>query len=190
LSRRFANCWPRTTGYAETQEATVLRKVDRGWRFISVVLALALAFLLLWNVVPTNILIQVLNGVFFGTFISIVGAYGPLLLRTFFGDGYYDRTFHYSTSVAMQWTAMLAARATSVWFRVIDESNAINDNIVVAGIAYLSLVAIIWQSLVLTEDEPHDRHVLIGATAAGGVVAVALIILQSYGSALWAMLSP
>jgi hypothetical protein len=177
-------------GYAKAGEATVLRKVDRGWRFVSVLLALALAFLFLWNILPAHILIQILNGVFFGTFVTIIGTYGPLLWRTFFGDGYYDRTFHYSLSVAMQWLVMLTARATSVWFRIVDIGNAVNDNIVVAGIAYLSLVAIIWQGLVLTEGEEHDRHVLIGSTAAGGAVAVALIVLQSYGSVLLSLIAP
>lgn len=159
----------------------MLRKVYNGQRFLALMCVLTALFTLGWYFIPAGFLIIFCNGVFFGSLITITTVYGAVLSRTFLGQGEYDRQFHYGFSIMLQWVVILLSRGISVWYRIIDVPSMYNDNFASALVAFLTFVTIIWQAFVITENEKHDRHVLIWTSLFGGLVAIVLIVLQAYG---------
>lgn len=147
-----------------------------------VILGLAALFAALWTILPPDILVIILNGVFVGSLVTVGASYYKLLRATLRGDTMYDRTRFMTLSIAILWFSVIVSVAASVYARMND---TYSTTFLLSAIGrYLAIVAALMQMRSLDYGwamfHSHDRVMIwastfLGVTVGAGIIAIQLV---------------
>lgn len=150
--------------------------------FLHYALLAACVFFAAAALVPTNVLIIALNGIFIGTMFAISIAYGELMWDAIWGNKRkYDDVRQMVAAIFIGWAAYGISVASSVYLKAIDASG--QALILTAAGRYLAVIAAVMQITAPNLGEPffygRDRKLLWAGVAVGLIVAVVLMLVQA-----------
>lgn len=146
------------------------------------VLAAIVFFGLLVATIPLPLLVIILNGVFIGTMVGVIVAYGPLIWQAVLGLGPYDRVRQMTLGMAACWLAYICTVLISIYVRAAG-GDPIAFLLVVAG-RYVAILAAILQVTAPNFGEGiffgRERKTLLLGISLGLFAALAMIYLQDH----------
>lgn len=149
--------------------------------FTSHIIVGGLGFAVLASTFSLNGLIVMLNGLFAGSIVGLLVAFGPLIWVLLRGKESPSRAQELALGFFSLWIAYILATYVSVWTRSIGEPTA-NPSYVSALSRYIAVYAAVRQ--VTAPDYGlgfiygRDRKILFAALGLGLLVAASLIIIQ------------
>lgn len=149
--------------------------------FTSHVIVGGLGFAVLASTFTLDSLIVMLNGLFVGSIVSLLVAFGPLIWSLFRGKQQATRAQELALGFFALWIAYILTAYVSVWTRSIGEATA-NPSYMSALSRYIAVYAAVRQ--VTAPDYGlgfiygRDRKILLIAMGLGLLVAVGLWIVQ------------
>lgn len=139
-----------------------------------------LGFVGLASIVPVDLLIVLLNGIFMGCVAAIAVAYWPLVMNAVLGVRPYDRVRQMTLGFALCWSAYIISVMLSVYLRSSDAM--FTSSMFTAVSRYVAVIAAVLQ--VTAPDfglglfHGRDRKVLYTGVSVGLAVAVFIVLAQ------------
>ena len=149
--------------------------------FTSHIVVGAIGFGILASTFTLDSLIVMLNGLFAGSLVSLLVAFGPLIWTLFRGKEPTSRAQELALGFFSLWIAYVLTAYVSVWTRSIGEATS-NPSYMSALSRYIAVYAAVRQ--VTAPDYGlgfiygRDRKILIAALALGLLVAIGLWVIQ------------
>jgi hypothetical protein len=149
-------------------------------------LGLAGLFAVLSVTVEISLLIQILNSVFVGIFVSAISPFWHIIVEQFKNANTYEREHQFSLGIWLLWVGALMNRLVSIGARVVQGEKAlVSDTSFTAISIYILIVAGLLQLTAISQLPLHrDRRFLIVSAIVGGFVTVATFIAQAIGTGL------
>lgn len=153
-------------------------------RVVLGVLGSILFFGLLVATIPLPVLVVILNGVFIGTMVGVLVAFGPLIWQAVLGRGPYDRVRQMTLGMAACWAAYICTVLISIYVRAAGGDPT--AFLLVAAGRYIAILAAILQVTAPNFGaglfHGRERRILFLGVALGLLSAVALIFMQDHQS--------
>lgn len=148
---------------------------------------LALVYWFFASIMPVDILVPLLNGIFVGVTLALFVAYWRLGWATIrLSRQEYRRADQFAIGIELMWAAIFINRSYAVYLRVIGQAHGFTDNHWVGVFVYMWIVAGFLQvtapGLYEGLDVGKDKWTLYITTVLGALLAGVLVLAQGWGS--------
>lgn len=137
-------------------------------------------YIVLWAVFPLSMLIDLINGLFFGVCISVLMVLIPLVGRAIVTPTF-DRVSQLTMGMFIVWIAVTTMRAFSVFRRATEQTNLVNSPVIsaaswmaiIGGLLYISAPGMVGPEL------KHNKFFLCLVMVVGIMFAIVTFIFET-----------
>jgi hypothetical protein len=148
-------------------------------KFFLFCVAVAAIYLVAANTVPSNVLVQVLNGLFIGFSVAVTVVFAPLFWRAL-REPEFDDISQLTIGMGLMWVSIWISRALNAYGQTKGFASVINSP-VVGFSAYLGVVGLMLHITapgMVRDRWVYNRRIVYAAVAGGFLIAAAVIWIQ------------
>jgi hypothetical protein len=156
-----------------------MTRLTRSTLLIAAVAALGV-YLLLASLMSTDLLVEVMNGLFLGMAVVVTVVFFPLIKRAL-AQREFDRVAQLTVGIVLSWVSMLLSRSVNTYGKIFDVPGKAAGSWLVAVAAYLAILSGILHITApgMVDDRlKYNKGFLALAAALGAVAAAVAIWLQ------------
>lgn len=137
-------------------------------------------YLLMAALIPSQLLVQVLNGIFLGLVSAVSIVFFPLFWRAITHRSF-DDVAQLTIGIVLAWSSLIISRSTSVFGQITNTTSGLSNSAPVAFATYLAILAAILHITApgMVESKlVYNRAILALGLAVGVVISCITIIIQ------------